>query len=519
MALPDDPTKVPLPQMKVPGMGNPPAATPAPTAPAGTGTPFADLRGTMQQVANVTSAPAPKPAPLHSPDTGATILPVLRSVDGAMRDAGGAISSGAQAVGAAMSAPLAPSTGSMSSNPDWAKNLNGVNPIADAASAAGRAMVDGVPTSASGYTSPNPTDPSTNGRTAAPGSTLNFDPISAINRNAAAVDAADAGVKALYPKGTYETTPVVPAAGAPAPRNWQDDYRVKAPEGAAPAAPETPMLSGTGAARMIEMDNGQKLFTNVNSGADAINGLKASNGVTYGMPAPGGAPAGNPNLGTAEDNMRQIQNMRALSDMTPQGGFNTLTDHAAEINAANEKRSNLAAAIEGMNKAGTRSARAGFAQLVNTLQAGENQVTTTGMNNQVQLAGQASQAGTAAAGHQVQMRGQDKTTALGMKQVGEQARGHDLQHEAATGQTNAVLQGQKVTAANAAANIEANKAIHEADNAARLEYVDRQVAGSAQTKRIGAPALPGQWMPKFGGGYERIVVDKATGKTTVETAK
>ena len=234
----------------------------------------------------------------------------------------------------------------------------------------------------------------------------------------------------------------------------------------------------------------------------------------------------NPNVtptSGVEDGMRQLQNLRALSDMTPTGGFNTLTDHAAEINAANEKRSNLAAAIEGMNKAGTRTARAGFAAIANTMMAGENQALTTGMNNQVQLAGQANQAGIAAAGNQVQMRGQTLNNNLGMRQVGatergqdktaqtagaqiaEQARGHDLQSAVGNRQVDATLQGQQTTAQTAEKNIQANIGIHQADAASREKTAEKQLGATVQGAEL--RQLPPNVF-SMGGRYYQI--DKKT---------
>jgi hypothetical protein len=233
-------------------------------------------------------------------------------------------------------------------------------------------------------------------------------------------------------------------------------------------------------------------------------------------------PSATPTSGV-EDGMRQLQNLRALSDMTPQGGFNTLTDHAAEINAANEKRSNLAAAVEGMNKAGTRSARAGFAQIANTMMAGENQALTTGMNNQVQLAGQNVQQQIAGANNQVQMRGQTLSNNLGMRQVGatergqdrtaqtagaqiaEQARGHDLQSAVGNRQVDATLQGQQTQAQTAEKNIQANVGIHAADAASREKTAQQQLGASVQTGELRA-LPPGVF--SMGGRYYQI--DKKT---------
>lgn len=100
-----------LPKLKVPGLENPPAATPQPTTDpmAGFKKQFADLASATQAVGQTVSAPAPKPAPLHAPDAGSSILPALQQADAYMRgkqdtamqsarDVGANIVAGAQAV-------------------------------------------------------------------------------------------------------------------------------------------------------------------------------------------------------------------------------------------------------------------------------------------------------------------------------------------------------------------------------------------------------------------------------------
>ena len=74
-----------LPKLKVPGMENPPAATPQPTTDpmAGLKKQFADLASTAQAVGQTMSAPAPKPAP----------RPVARSYKVARGDTLGRIAS------------------------------------------------------------------------------------------------------------------------------------------------------------------------------------------------------------------------------------------------------------------------------------------------------------------------------------------------------------------------------------------------------------------------------------------
>lgn len=95
-----------------------------------------------------------------------------------------------------------------------------------------------------------------------------------------------------------------------------------------PAGSRAPMGSGFDSAdrRLGGRDiSKQKLFTNV--GGDGTAGMSAAGGITQGIAAPS---VGNPNLGTADDNMRQIANIRALNDTTPQGGMSILGDGGIE---------------------------------------------------------------------------------------------------------------------------------------------------------------------------------------------
>jgi len=458
MALPDDPTKVSLPQMKTPGLGSPPAATPVPAAPAGITDPLAALRVTMQQAANVSNAPAPAPAPLHSPDTGAAVLPTLQAADAAVRAAPQAISD------------------------------NVLRPVGAGIAAAGGAIVDAGRAAVSAGQAENQRIQAMDGSPKGNPGTIAGNTTNLYSR------AINAGLDS-----GFLSPDVVQRRGLTTPEQQQ---------GIKPAPAALPQASYSNEGRVTNADI--VMPKPAAAVAPAAAPMAPANRTPVSDPYSGPA-AGmiNPNVtptSGVEDGMRQLQNLRALSDMTPMGGANALSDQAAEINAANDKRRTVDAVMEGMNKAGTRTARAGFAQLANTLLAGETQRDVAAGNQQVQLAGQANQSGIAAAGNQVQMRGQTLTNNLGMRQIGatergqtlqydtsgkqitEQARGHDLQHDATLQQVGATLQGQKAQAASAAANIQANKEIHAANNATQLNVAERNRAGAVQSAEF--PHLP-----------------------------
>lgn len=303
----------------------------------------------------------------------------------------------------------------------------------------------------SNYIGNAPTDPDTNARPVAAPSTLNVGDLFGVvaNRNAAASE--EARVQAMYPKGTFSSPDVasapaqvpaapaqVPAAPAPEAKPQPAYDGSEADRINAAVAGNTPAAQGNlGDARVTTMPNGQKLFTNVSNDADAIAGLSAKSGMQYsggaaGMPS----PQGNPNLGTAADNMRQIQNMQALSASTPQGGVAILNDPNEAANAEKTKRWALDDAIANMKKAGTRTERAALGQLVNTMAAGQNATEVEGMRQGGQ---NTRQAGTNA----VQMRGQDLTHSA-------QTRGQDMQHQVGMGNIDANLYGTNMRVQEAA---------------------------------------------------------------------
>lgn len=233
----------------------------------------------------------------------------------------------------------------------------------------------------SNYVGNGPTDPDVNSRQAiaAPSgavrrgietmrSQLNQNPMASENARASA--AANEHVQSLYPAGTFDKPTVNPiaapnipgvsnaVAATPQPAasssSIGDDIRAKhqnilngqqsvADQGALDALKaKTPAKDGI--LRVTEMPAGskspdgrdisrQKLITNV--GGDGTAGMSATSVNPLGI---AGQPQGNPNLGTASDNMRQIANIKALQEMTPQGGIGILNDPNEAANAEKTQR-------------------------------------------------------------------------------------------------------------------------------------------------------------------------------------
>lgn len=245
---------------------------------------------------------------------------------------------------------------------------------------------------------------------------------------------------------TGEAPPAAQAAqGAPAPA---------APAPAAPTseAPTAPAAAAptTGAARSFRMANGQKMFTNLTDDAAAVAGLSAGAGMQ---------PPGNPNLGTAEDNLRQLANIRAL-DTGATGGSAVLDDGTDAANAEKTRRWQIDDMMGRIGKAGTRTERAAMGQAMNTMLAGQNQQEIAAVQAATQRRGQDIGADTARAGFGVQTRGQDLNAkaadgqlGLGMRRL-EQAGAEgdaDRKVRLQIAEQQAALEGRKLTAAEKAA--------------------------------------------------------------------
>lgn len=202
----------------------------------------------------------------------------------------------------------------------------------------------------------------------------------------------------------YSSPTTAPAPGSLASRTIQQSDATKA----TPTLQESSSVAGLASqAKMpsgLQFDgkdiSGQKLFTNVSDQAPLAN-VPASSPIPT---VPGmslSQRAINPNLGTADDNLRQIENMQKLSDMTPQGGFNALTDQNAIDNAEKTQRWREDDLIA---KAG-RNPAAG--QLANTEAQGNSHIAAEGIRSQAIRDGIAANAANSIASQGLARRGQD----------------------------------------------------------------------------------------------------------------
>ena len=307
--------------------------------------------------------------------------------------------------------------------------------------------------SGSNYVGNGPTDPDTNGRQAiaAPSNAvqrgietmrgqLNQNP--APSENALASAAENERIKSLYPAGTFDKPAVNPMAStnipgvsaavaatqppSASPSSVGDDLRAKhqsilngqqsvADQGALdamkasapakdgilrvtemPAGSKAPMGSGYDAADRLlggRDISKQKLITNV--GGDGTAGMSASSVNTRGIVD---QSQGNPNLGTASDNLRQIANIKALQEMTPQGGIGILGDGGIEAaNAEKTARWRQDAMLSGLSG---RARTAAMTQVI----AGQNQMAVAELQQQTAMRGQDAQNGTTARGQDIQSR-------------------------------------------------------------------------------------------------------------------
>lgn len=267
--------------------------------------------------------------------------------------------------------------------------------------------------------------------------------------------------------------PAAPAAPAPTPAalpqaSYSNEGRVTNKDIVMPPAPAAPK-----AAPLPTMEPASRTPV-----SDSYSGPAA------GMVNPNVTPTSG-----VEDGMRQLQNIRALSDMTPQGGVGVLNDPNADATKAWNDRLSMEdlisqaktnpAAVQAL--VGTLHNQGQAASDASKLQAHQletgakakiaDQVNTT------QLRGQTLQHGLGMRHVDATERGQNLGAATAEKQIAATRVGQDLQHDAALQQVGATLQGQKTAAETAAANIEANKAVHAATNLTSKQVA--QIAASA----------------------------------------
>lgn len=131
--------------------------------------------------------------------------------------------------------------------------------------------------------------------------------------------------------------------------------------------------------------SGQKLFTNVvGDGAAGMSPLSANAQGIAGM------PQGNPKLGTAEDNLRQISNIQASRESIQQGGVGILGDGG--IQASNDEKTARWRQDEMINKMKYSPNLASLGGAVTASVNGENKRGIAEMNDGVTTRGQDIQA-------------------------------------------------------------------------------------------------------------------------------
>lgn len=194
----------------------------------------------------------------------------------------------------------------------------------------------------------------------------------------------------------------------------------------------------------------QKLITNV-AGDDAARAGLAANA---GMVQPSGA--GNPNLGTAADNLRQLHNIQSLSSSTPTGGAAVMPDSTEADNAEKTARWRMDDMLSAANRDGTRTGKQVKMAMAQAMMADQTKGNLGMLQNQTAQRGQDIQANTAVAGHQVQARGQDLQAAaaadqigLGMRKldIGTQEGAADRENRLAVARLHADVEGKKLTSA------------------------------------------------------------------------
>lgn len=178
-----------------------------------------------------------------------------------------------------------------------------------------------------------------------------------------------------------------------------------------PPVPTQAAPAADGIARRINR-GGNTLITNV--GGDGTQGMSAMDAPLANVPGSSPIPtipgmslsqrAGNPNLGTAADNLRQLENIQnANASMTPQGGAAFLAD---TNEAANAEKTQRWREDELIAKA-LRNPAAG--QLANTVAQGGSHLAAEGIRSQATREGIVANAANALAAQGLTRRGQDIT--------------------------------------------------------------------------------------------------------------
>lgn len=278
----DDPTKVKLPSLNVPGMQSPP-----PPQPVGLD-PLEGVKTLARDVANgvrgqFAPQPAPPVAPLLGPDAGRTILPALQAADTYMRGKQDAAISNARGVPGTV--------------------MQGVQSLVDAA----------TPPS-SNYVGNGPTDPDVNGRKPAPGVDLKVVAGQLMDKAGEAIGGSDY-LRPRTPAPTYNAFAARPILPAETP----------AQGGAAPSAPAliaaSPATGAPAPGAQPAKDNFDKQVQ-LASLISAQNNNRTPVPNPYEGPAAGVAPPASGVHGSigVEGFQKQLANIQALQTPAPPTG-------------------------------------------------------------------------------------------------------------------------------------------------------------------------------------------------------
>lgn len=165
---------------------------------------------------------------------------------------------------------------------------------------------------------------------------------------------------------------------------------------------------------------GQRLITNV--GGDGTQGMSATDAPLANVPGSSPIPtvpglslsqrAGNPNLGTADDNVRQLENIqKANAMMTPQGGVSILADPNEAANSEKTARWRQDELIGALKQSGNRHGKSALGQALSAQISGQNGLAAETLRQQTARDAQSMNANNAAVTQGLTRRAQDQAAA------------------------------------------------------------------------------------------------------------
>lgn len=166
--------------------------------------------------------------------------------------------------------------------------------------------------------------------------------------------------------------------------------------------------------------SGQKLYTNVSG--KSTQGMSAMDAPLANVPGSSPIPtvpglslsqrAGNPNLGTADDNMRQLENIqKANAMMTPQGGVSVLADPNEAANSEKTARWRQDELIGALKQSGNRHGKSALGQALSAQISGQNGLAAETLRQQTARDAQSMNANNAAVTQGLTRRAQDQAAA------------------------------------------------------------------------------------------------------------